>query len=40
VLLGRLSPGSPRIEGQLGETTLRDVLARWEERGLVEVTGC
>jgi hypothetical protein len=36
VLLGRLSPGSPRIEGQLGETTLRDVLARWEDRGLVE----
>jgi len=36
VLLGRLSPGSPRIEGMLGETTLRDVLARWEDRGLVE----
>jgi hypothetical protein len=36
VLLGRLSPGSPRIEGQLGETTLRDVVARWEDRGLVE----
>ena len=36
VLLGRLSPGSPRIEGVLGETTLRDVLARWEDRGLVE----
>jgi hypothetical protein len=35
VLLGRLSPGSPRIEGQLGETTLRDVLDRWEDRGLV-----
>jgi hypothetical protein len=35
VLLGRLSPGSPRIEGMLGETTLRDVLDRWEDRGLV-----
>jgi hypothetical protein len=27
VLLGRLSPGSPRVEGQLAETTLRDVVA-------------
>jgi hypothetical protein len=36
VLLGRLSPGSPRVEGQLAETTLRDVLDRWEDRGLVE----
>jgi hypothetical protein len=35
VLLGRLSPGSPRVEGQLGEETLRDVVARWEDRGLV-----
>jgi hypothetical protein len=35
VLLGRLSPGSPRIEGQLAETTLRDVLDRWEDRGLI-----
>jgi hypothetical protein len=35
VLLGRLSPGSPRVEGQLGEATLRDVVARWEDRGLV-----
>jgi hypothetical protein len=35
VLLGRMSPGSPRIEGQLGEATLRDVLDRWEDRGLV-----
>jgi hypothetical protein len=35
VLLGRLSPGSPRIEGQLGDATLRDVLDRWEDRGLV-----
>jgi hypothetical protein len=35
VLLGRLSPGSPRVEGQLAETTLRDVLDRWEDRGLI-----
>jgi hypothetical protein len=35
VLLGRLSPGTPRIEGVIGEATLRDVLDRWEERGLV-----
>jgi hypothetical protein len=35
VLLGRLSPGSPRIAGQLGDATLRDVLDRWEDRGLV-----
>jgi hypothetical protein len=35
VLLGRLSPGTPRTEGMIGETTLRDVLDRWEERGLV-----
>jgi hypothetical protein len=35
VLLGRLSPGSPRIAGQLGEETLRQILDRWEERGLV-----
>jgi hypothetical protein len=35
VLLGRLSPGSPRTEGMLGETTLRDVLDRWEDRGLI-----
>jgi hypothetical protein len=36
VLLGRLSPGSPRVEGQLGDATLRDVLDRWEDRGLIE----
>ena len=36
VLLGRLSPGSPRVQGQLGETTLRDVVDRWEDRGLVD----
>jgi hypothetical protein len=35
VLLGRLSPGSPRVEGQLGDATLRDVLDRWEDRGLI-----
>jgi hypothetical protein len=35
VLLGRLSPGSPRVEGQLAETTLRDVVTRWEDRGLI-----
>jgi hypothetical protein len=35
VLLGRLSPGSPKVEGQLGEETLRQILDRWEDRGLV-----
>jgi len=35
VLLGRLSPASTRVEGMLAETTLRDVLDRWESRGLV-----
>jgi hypothetical protein len=35
VLLGRLSPGSPRIAGQLGEETLRQILDRWEDRGLI-----
>jgi hypothetical protein len=35
VLLGRLSPASTRVEGMLAETTLRDVLDRWQERGLV-----
>jgi hypothetical protein len=35
VLLGRLSPGSPRVEGLIGEATLRDVVVRWEDRGLV-----
>jgi len=35
VLLGRLSPGSPRVEGLLGEETLRQILDRWEERALV-----
>ena len=36
VLLGRLSPGSPRVVGQLGEETLRQILDRWEDRGLIE----
>jgi hypothetical protein len=35
VLLGRLSPGSTRVEGLLGEETLRQVLDRWDERGLI-----
>jgi len=35
VLLGRLSPGSPKVAGQLSEQTLRQILGRWEERGLV-----
>jgi hypothetical protein len=35
VLLGRLSPSSTRVEGLLGETTLRDVLDRWDDRGLI-----
>jgi hypothetical protein len=35
VLLGRLSPGSPRIAGQLGDETLRQILDRWEDRGLI-----
>jgi hypothetical protein len=36
VLLGRLSPGSPRVAGQLSEPTLRQLLSRWEDRGLIE----
>jgi hypothetical protein len=36
VVLGRLSPGAPRVAGQLGEQTLRQILDRWEDRGLVE----
>jgi hypothetical protein len=35
VLLGRLSPGSPKILGQLSEQTLRQILSRWEDRGLI-----
>jgi hypothetical protein len=36
ILLGRLSPGSPKVAGQIGEQTLRQILDRWESRGLVE----
>jgi hypothetical protein len=35
VLLGRLSPGSPKVAGQLSEQTLRQILGRWEDRGLI-----
>jgi hypothetical protein len=35
VLLGRLSPGSPRVEGMIGDETLRQILDRWEDRGLI-----
>jgi hypothetical protein len=35
VLLGRLSPASPKVAGQLSEQTLRQILTRWEERGLI-----
>jgi hypothetical protein len=35
VLLGRLSPGSPRVAGLLGDETLRQILDRWDERGLI-----
>jgi hypothetical protein len=31
VLLGRLSPGSPKVAGQLSEQTLRQILGRWGE---------
>ena len=36
VLLGRLSPGSTQVAGQIGEQTLRQILDRWQERGLIE----
>ena len=36
VLLGRLSPGSPKVAGQLSEQTLRQILCRWEDRGLID----
>jgi hypothetical protein len=36
VLLGRLSPGSPKVTGQLSEQTLRQILCRWEDRGLID----
>src|SRR6266540_2258465 len=35
VLLGRLSPGNPQVAGTVGEQTLRQILDRWEGRGLV-----
>jgi hypothetical protein len=35
VLLGRLSPGTPKVAGQLCEQTLRQILSRWEDRGLI-----
>jgi hypothetical protein len=35
VLLGRLSPGCPKVAGQLSEQTLRQILSRWEDRGLI-----
>jgi hypothetical protein len=35
VLLGRLSPGNPQVAGMVAETTLRDVLDRWQDRGLI-----
>jgi hypothetical protein len=35
VLLGRLSPGNPQVAGQVGEETLRQILDRWQDRGLV-----
>ena len=36
VLLGRLSPGAPQVAGQVAEETLRQILGRWEDRGLVD----
>jgi hypothetical protein len=36
VLLGRLSPGALKVAGQLSEPTLRHLLSRWEDRGLIE----
>src|SRR6266540_4914124 len=36
VLLGRLSPSSTQVAGMVGEQTLRQILDRWQERGLVE----
>jgi hypothetical protein len=35
VLLGRLSPGSPKVAGQVSEQTLRQIVTRWDERGLI-----
>ena len=36
VLLGRLSPSSTQVAGMVGEQTLRQILDRWQERGLIE----
>jgi hypothetical protein len=35
VLLGRLSPVATKVEGQIGEDTLRQILDRWAERELI-----
>src|SRR6266508_708189 len=35
VLLGRLSPGNPQVAGQVSEATLRQILDRWQDRGLI-----
>jgi hypothetical protein len=35
VLLGRLSPAPTKVEGQIGEDTLRQILDRWTERDLI-----
>jgi hypothetical protein len=35
VLLGRLSPVATRVEGQIGEETLRQILDRWADRELI-----
>jgi hypothetical protein len=35
VLLGRLSPAPTKVEGQIGEDTLRQILDRWAERDLI-----
>src|SRR5438046_3490887 len=34
VLLGRLSPASTQVAGMVGEQTLRQILDRWQDRGL------
>jgi hypothetical protein len=35
VLLGRLSPAATKVQGQIGEETLRQILNRWAERELI-----
>jgi hypothetical protein len=35
VLLARLSPAPTKVEGQIGEDTLRQILDRWTERELI-----